>query len=58
MGEYNLDKESKKTCWLFEYGCPSRTGGCHSGLPDSGCPVYRWFKEVVEWQKKNRPEHA
>lgn len=26
--------------------CPSRTGGC-VGLPDDGCPVYRWFKKLI-----------
>ena len=33
-------------CWLFN-GCPCRTGACW-GLPDDGCPVYRWFKELIQ----------
>ena len=55
---YDLESEKNKTCWLFDIGCPCRTGSCHSGLPDDGCPVYRWFKEVVEWNKVNRPDKA
>ena len=42
--EDNLEK-----CWLYD-GCPCRSGGCY-GLPDDGCPVYRWFKKVIEKQK-------
>ena len=34
-------------CWLYQYGCPCRTGGCF-GLPDEGCPVYRWFRYLIE----------
>lgn len=40
-------------CWLFNYGCPCRTGSCF-GLPDDGCPVYVWFKKLV---KKNEEEN-
>ena len=36
-----------KRCWLFAYGCPCRTAVCY-GLPDDGCPVYIWFKELIE----------
>ena len=41
-------KEIKKLeqCWLYN-GCPCHTGGCY-GLPDEGCPVYRWFKQIIE----------
>lgn len=40
-------------CWLFNYGCPCRTGSCF-GLPDDGCPVYVWFKKLI---KKNEEEN-
>ena len=33
-------------CWLYS-GCPCRTGACY-GLPDDGCPVYRWFRKLIE----------
>ena len=33
--------------------CRYRTGGCVV-LPDDGCPVYRWFKELIN--KEPRPE--
>ena len=56
--EYNLDEEKNKPCWLMKHGCPCRTGSCHYGLPDNGCPVYRWFKQVIEWNKLNNPDLA
>ena len=49
--EYNLELEKDKQCWLFKHGCPCRTGACW-GLPDDGCPVYRWFKQVIEYNTK------
>lgn len=48
--EYNLELQKNKQCWLYNHGCPCRTAGCW-GLPDDGCPVYRWFKEVIEYQE-------
>lgn len=51
MMKYNIELEKDSQCWLYKYGCPCRTGGCY-GLPDSGCPVYKWFKEVIEFQEK------
>ena len=33
--------------------CKYKTGGCVV-LPDDGCPVYRWFKELIN--KEPRPE--
>lgn len=55
--EYNLELEENKKCWLTKYNCPCLTGGCY-GLPDEGCPVYRWFKEVIQYQEdKKRREY-
>ena len=51
MFKYNLEVEKDKPCWLTKYNCPCRTGSCY-GLPDDGCPVYRWFKQVIEYQEK------
>ena len=48
--KYNLELEKDKRCWLYQYGCPCRTAGCW-GLPDDGCPVYEWFKQVIEYQE-------
>lgn len=48
--EFNLELEEDKQCWLYKHGCPCRTGACW-GLPDDGCPVYRWFKQVIEYQE-------
>lgn len=57
--KYDLDSESEKPCWLSKYDCPCRTAACYSaGLPDMGCPVYDWFKQVVEWNKEHKPEEA
>ena len=42
-----IQKLRDKRCWFFAYGCPCRTAVCY-GLPDDGCPVYRWFKELIE----------
>ena len=30
----------------FRKWCPHRTGGCVA-LPDDGCPVYRYFKQLI-----------
>lgn len=51
--EFNLKVEEDKQCWLWKYGCPCRTAGCY-GLPDDGCPVYRWFKELIKYQEDKR----
>ena len=37
-------------CWLFDC-CKFRTGACY-GLPDEGCPLYRWFKDLIEAKTK------
>ena len=42
--------DEPKRCWLFD-GCPCRSGGCF-GLPDDGCPVYVWFKKLIEERQK------
>ena len=55
MIEYNLELEKHKQCWLYKYGCPCRTGGCY-GLPDDGCPVYRWFKQVIKYREGDKNE--
>ena len=44
------DNNLLEKCWLFN-GCPCRTGSCY-GLPDEGCPVYRWFKDLIEAKTK------
>lgn len=51
MFKYNLEAEKNKPCWLTKYNCPCKTGSCY-GLPDDGCPVYRWFKQVIEYQEE------
>ena len=51
--EFNLKVEEDKQCWLWKYGCPCRTAGCY-GLPDNGCSVYRWFKELIKYQEDKR----
>lgn len=33
-------------CYLKE-NCPSQTGACH-GEPDEGCPVYRYFRKLIQ----------
>lgn len=33
-------------CWLKEW-CPCKTAGCVT-RPDDGCPVYRYFKNLIE----------
>jgi len=38
-------------CILKSY-CPSETGACQ-GEPDEGCPVYRYFRDLI--QKKAVP---
>ena len=55
MFKYNLEAEKDKPCWLTKYNCPCRAGGCY-GLPDEDCPVYRWFKQVIEYQEKGSNE--
>ena len=56
--EYDISKEENKTCWLFQYGCPCKTGSCHIGLPGNDCGTYRWFKELIEYNKEHHPERA
>ena len=56
--EYNIDSQKGKPCWLIEYNCPCRTGACYSGLPGNDCSTYRWFKELIEWNKINDPKRA
>lgn len=55
MFKYNLEVEKDKPCWLRKHNCPCRSGSCY-GLPDDGCPVYRWFKQVIEYQEKRSNE--
>jgi hypothetical protein len=58
MGEYNFNREKGKPCWLMKYECPCRTAACWDGLPGNDCGVYRWFKELIEWNKEHNPERA
>ena len=51
--EFDLSKVKDQQCWLYKYGCPCRTAGC-IGLPDQGCPVYRWFKQVITENEENK----
>jgi len=44
--------QSNKRCWLYD-GCPCRTAGCW-GTPDEGCPVYRYFKQLIEEREKEQ----
>ena len=41
-----MENETLERCWLYKYNCPGRTGACW-GLPDEGCPVYRWFEDLI-----------
>ena len=45
--ELNTKKASANERCLLYMGCPCRTASCY-GLPDEGCPVYRWFKKLIE----------
>lgn len=47
--EYDIEKEKNKMCWMYD-GCKCRTAGCY-GLPDEGCPVYRWFRAVITYNE-------
>ena len=39
-------------CWLRE-GCPGKTAACSVCQPtDDGCPVYRWFKNLLMKEHK------
>lgn len=53
--KYNFELEKNKKCWLAKYNCPCQTGGCY-GLPDSGCPVYRWFKQLINYQENKEED--
>lgn len=45
--------DDRKQCWLMK-GCPSRTGGCYSCVPDGDdCPIWRWFKKQIVVQCKD-----
>ena len=38
-------------CWMYD-GCKSRTAVCNSkGPDDDGCPVYRYFRDLIGKQK-------
>ena len=38
-------------CWMYD-GCKSRTAVCNSkGPEDDGCPVYRYFRDLIGKQK-------
>lgn len=47
-----MDGNKLEQCRFYD-GCPYHTGGCY-GLPDEGCPVYRWFKQIIEKQLVSR----
>ena len=39
-------------CWLRD-GCPGKTAACGDCKPtDVGCPVYRWFKNLLMKEQK------
>jgi hypothetical protein len=46
-------EEMSEMCWLKD-GCPGKTAACYNCQPtDEGCPVYRWFRELIlEKEKK------
>ena len=44
-----MDENKLEKCWFYN-GCPCHTGSCYE-LPDEGCPVYRWFKQIIEENK-------
>lgn len=41
-----IDENKLEQCRLYD-GCPYHTASCY-GLPDEGCPVYRWVKQIIE----------
>lgn len=46
MSNESESLERLERCWLYD-GCPCKTAGC-IGLPDDGCPVYRWFEKIIK----------
>jgi len=38
--------EKNKPCWLKEW-CPCKTAVCGTSKPDEGCPVYRYFQNLM-----------
>lgn len=43
-------------CWLKD-GCPGKTAACYNCQPtDEGCPVYRWFRELILEKEKKSDE--
>ena len=45
-----LNNEKSKPCILFPK-CPYLTAACRVALPDDGCYVYRWFKQLILEEK-------
>ena len=45
-----LNNEKSKPCILFPK-CPYLTAVCRVALPDDGCYVYRWFKQLILEEK-------
>ncbi len=47
MSEKEKIRDGKsKLCILFPK-CPYLTAVCRVDLPDDGCYVYRWFKQLI-----------
>ena len=44
-----MDENKLELCRLYD-GCSYRTESCY-GLPDEGCPIYNWFKQIIEEKK-------
>ena len=52
-----MDGVKYERCWLYG-ACKSRTASCLSmGPTDNGCPVYRWFRKLIESQMKQEAQN-
>ena len=49
-----INREQK--CPFFDLHCKCLTVTCRVRLPDEGCYWYRWFKELIEEDNKNKEE--
>ena len=45
--------DKRQICPLFEW-CPSKTATCRVYLPDDGCYWYRWFKNLIQEDDKEK----
>ena len=49
--QYDLLKNGTGKCWLAD-NCPCRTAVCFvDPLPDEGCFLYRWFRDLIYFEE-------